>query len=157
MEDWAVVQANDFISESKEAGFTNASRRKNMSIKNFGPLPINYGGVDLFTTLESFSDSGLNADDLKSLSQNEIFWKRTFTTPVNTPCEPLVQGSNVYVFIPTEETIAEESSIDEIASNYKTQFVQYTSDQSLLKYFINNGKLTDHFDDIYFNVLNAGK
>jgi len=157
MEDWAVGKANEFISESKEAGFANAARWKNLSRKNFGPLPLNYGGVDLFTTLESFTESGLNADDLKALSQNEIFWKRTFTTPVNTPCDPLVQGSNVFVFLPTEETTAEESSIDEIASIYKNHFIQYTADQSLLKYFINNGKLTDHFDDIYFNVLNAGK
>jgi len=157
MEDWSVTQANDFISESKEAGFANAARYKNLSRKNLGPLPLNYGGVDLFTTVESFTDSGLSADDLKLLSQNEIFWKRTFTTPVNTPCDPIVQGSNVFVFVPTEETAAEESSIDEIASNFKTQFVQYTSDQSLQKYFMNNGKLTDHFDDIYFNVLNASK
>jgi len=157
MEDWTVGQANEFIAESKEAGFANAARWKNLSRKNLGPLPLNYGGVDIFTTLDSFTDSGLSADDLKALSQNEIFWKRTFTTPVNTPCEPFVQGSNVFVFIPTEETIAEESLIDEIASNYKNQFVQYTSDQSLQKYFMNNGKLTDHFDDIYFNVLNAGK
>jgi hypothetical protein len=153
MEDWATEQAKEFISESQESGHINASRWRNLERNSFGPLPLNYGGVDLFTSLESLTVTGLNAQDLQGLSQNENFWKTAFSTPVNTPCQPLVQGNNVIVFIPTEETEEEESSIENIASGYKTQFLQYISDQSLQKYFLNNGKMKDHFDDIYFNVL----
>jgi len=153
MEDWAVGQANEFISESKNSGYANAARYRNLVRKNIGPLPLNYGDVDLFTTLESFTDSGLSAEELKGLSQNENFWKKTFTTPINALCEPLVQGSNVFVFIPTEETIADESAIADIASTLKTQYLQRTADQSLQKYFLNYGKMTDHFDDTYFKVF----
>jgi len=156
MEDWAIAQANKFISESKESGYSNAARWENLGRNSFGPVPLNYGSVELFTTLESLSVSGLSADDLKGLSQNEIFWKRAFSTPLNAPCEPLVQGSNVYVFIPTSENAADETSKENIASNYKTQFLQFTSDQALQKYFLNNGKLTDHFDDVYYTVFRAG-
>jgi hypothetical protein len=153
MEDWAVEQANEFIAESQELGYNNAARWKNLGRKSLGHIPLNYGSVELFTTLESFTESGLSADDLKGLSLNETFWKTSFSTPINTPCQPLVQGNNVYVFIPTEEITAEEESVESVVSNYKSQFVQHTSDQSLQKYFQSNGKLTDHFDDIYFNVL----
>jgi len=153
MEDWAIEQAKTFISESEESGFANAARYRNLSRNSFGPVPLNYGSVELFTTLESLTVTGLTPDDLKGLSQNEFFWKRTFSTPLNTPCEPLVQGSHVFVFLPTEENTVDESVIQELAASYSSQFLQYTSDQSLQKYFSSNGKLTDHFDEVYYNVL----
>jgi peptidyl-prolyl cis-trans isomerase D len=153
MEDWAVEQANKFISEAKESGYANAARLRNLVRNNFGPVPLNFGSVDLFTTLDSLTVNGLSADDLKALSQNENFWRITFTTPVNTPGKPLVQGSNVFVFVPTEENKADEASIDELASSYKTQYLQYTFDKSLQDYFMNDGKLKDNFNDIYFKYL----
>jgi len=153
MEDWAVEQANKFISEAKESSYANAARLRNLSRNTFGPVPLNYGGVDLFTTLDSLTVTGLSADDLKALSQNENFWRINFSTPVNTPGKPLVQGSNVFVFVPTEEKKGDEASIDEIASNYKTQYLRYMFDKSLQEYFMNDGKLKDNFDDIYFKYL----
>jgi len=156
MEDWAVGQANDFISEMKQSGYANAASWKNLSKRNFGPFPLNYGSVNLFTTLESFTYSGINANELKGLSQNENFWKRAFSTPINTPCEPLVQGNNVYVFIPTEEITVDDSLLEERATSYKYQFVQYTSNQSLQKYFQINGKLKDNFNAIYKKLFIPG-
>jgi hypothetical protein len=153
MEDWAEAQAKEFISESQESGYADAALWRSLEKNSFGPLPLNYGGVDLFTSLESLTVDGLNAQDLQGLSQNEVFWERAFKTPMNTPCEPLVQGNNVIVFIPTGEIEVEESSIETIALMYSTQFLQYISDQSLQRYFLSNGKMTNHFDDIYFNVL----
>jgi hypothetical protein len=153
MEDWAIEQAKEFISESEESGYIDAARWRNLERNSFGPIPLNYGGIDLFTALESLTVQGLNEQDLQSLSKNENFWKTTFSTPVNTPCQPLVQGSNVFVFVATEEIEVEEYSIESIESMYSTQFLQYISDQSLQKYFMSNEKITDHFDDIYFNVL----
>jgi parvulin-like peptidyl-prolyl isomerase len=153
MEDWAIEQARGFISESEESGYINASRWRNLERNSFGPLPLNYGGVELFTSLESLTVPSLNAQDLQGLSQNENFWKRTFLTPVNTPSEPLVQGNNVFVFIPTEEIEAEESSLETTASMYASSFVNYVFEQSLPKYFLNNGKTNDHFDDVYYRYF----
>jgi hypothetical protein len=153
MEDWALEQAKEFISEAKESGYINASRLRSLEVNNFGPLPINYGGVDLFTSLESLTVSGLNSQDLMGLSLNEDFWKGAFSTPVSAPSQPLVQGNNVFVFIPTEEIEVEESSIEYVASMYSSSFVNYTAEQSLQKYFLNNGKMDDHFDDTYFRYF----
>jgi parvulin-like peptidyl-prolyl isomerase len=146
MEEWAEAQAKEFISESQESGYVDAALWRSLERNSFGPIPLNFGGVDLFTPIESLTVTGLNAQALQGLSQNEIFWERAFKTPMNTPCEPLVQGNNVIVFIPTEEIEAEESSKELIASMYSTQFLQYISDQSLQRYFLSSKKMTDHFD-----------
>jgi len=153
MEDWAIEQADQFISEAKETGYDNAARWSNLVRRNFGPVPLNYGSVDLFTTLESLTVSGLTSEDLQGLSQNENFWKKAFSTPVNVPCEPLVQGSNVFVFVPTEEIIADEAALKDIASRYSTQFLQYTANQSLKRFFMSYGKLTDNFDKTYSRIF----
>jgi len=155
MEDWAIRQANEFISDSKESGYANAVRGRNLNVNSFGPVPINYGGIDLFTALESFTAAGLSEQDLEGLSKNENFWKTTFSTPLNTPSEPLVQGSKVYVFYPTEEIEAEESSKENIASSYSTQFLQYIANQSLQRYFTTNGKMKSNFDETYSSIFRS--
>jgi hypothetical protein len=153
MEDWAIDQAKEFIAETEKSGYINAARWRNLESNSFGPIPVNYGGIDLFTAIESLTVEGLDEQDLQGLSKNENFWETAFSTPVNTPCQPLVQGSKVLVFVAIEEIEAEESSIESVASAYSSQFLQYISDQSLQNYFMSNEKMTDHFDDIYFNVL----
>jgi len=157
MENWAIDQANEFIAESKESGYVNAARWRNLNVDNFGPIPINYGSVDLFTAIESLTVTGLEGQDLEGLSKNENFWKTTFSTPLNTPCEPLVQGSKVYVFFATEEIEAEESSKETIESEYKGRFLQYIADQSLQRYFLHNGKTVDKFDETYFAVFRSSE
>jgi len=161
MENWAIEQANEFISEAKKSGYANAARLKNLSINSFGPIPLNYGGVDLFTAIESLTINGLDKMDLNGLSKNENFWKTTFTTPLNTPCQPLVEGNKVYVFYATEEIEVEESSKETIASNYSEQFLQYIADQSLQRYFIRpiekNGKLKDNFNETYSSIFRSSE
>jgi hypothetical protein len=153
MEDWAIEQAKEFISESQESGYINAARWRNLVTNSFGHFPLNYGGVDLFTTIESLTVYDMSPQDIQDLSFNENFWKRAFSTPVNTPCEPLVQGDNVLVFIPTEEVEAEESSLETIASMYSTRYVNYTTERSLQIYFMSNGKMEDHFNETYFRYF----
>jgi len=153
MEDWAIEQANDFIAESLDAGFINAARWRNKTMRSFGPLPVNHGGVDLFTSLESLTVEGVNSQELQALSQNENFWKTAFGTPVNTPSKPLVQGSNVYVFIPTAETQADESALESIADMYSSYFLNSTAEQSLHFYFLNSEKMDDRFSDTYFRYF----
>jgi len=153
MEDWAIGQADEFIAESQEAGFLNAARWRNKAIRSFGPLPVNHGGVDLFTSLESLTVDGVTPQDLKALSQNENFWKTAFSAPINTPSKPLVQGNNVYVFIPTAESQADESALESIASMYTSYFLNSTAEQSLHFYFLNNERMDDRFSDTYFRYF----
>jgi len=158
MENWTIDKAKEFISESKESGFSNAARWRNLSVNSFGPITLNYGGVSLFKALdESLKVTGISDQDVDGLSKNENFWKTTFTTSLNTPCEPLVQGSKVFVFFPTEEIEADESTKEEIASNYSTQFLQNIGYQSLQKYFMTNGRMKSNFDETYFSVFRSNE
>jgi len=153
MENWAIEQANDFIRESEEAGFINAARWRNKTMHSLGPFPLNHGGIDIFTSLESLTVEGVSSQELRALSGNENFWKTAFAAPVNTPCEPLVQGNNVYVFIPTAETQADETAFESIASMYSTYYLNSTAEQSLHFYFLNSEKMDDRFSDTYFRYF----
>jgi parvulin-like peptidyl-prolyl isomerase len=152
MEDWAIGQAREFISEVIEFGFEDAARWRNLDRQSFGPLPINFGSVELFTALESFSITGFTSQDLSSLSRNENFWKTAFSTEVNIPSQPLVQGNNVLVFLPIEETETDELDIE----NFKMMFswwLDSNSIQLMQQYFLNSSKTEDHFWDFYINFL----
>jgi len=152
MEDWAIAQAEDFIAEAQTSGFDNAASWRNLERRSFGPLPINYGGIELFTGLESFTISGFTAQDIQGLSNNENFWRIAFKTRLNTPSEPLVQGSYVLVFLPVEEIKEEEDIVNNIAFMYPS-YLNYISEQYLTKYFLNNPKMDDRFWDTYFRLF----
>ena len=153
MEDWAIEQATAFIEDVKESNFDTAARRRNLDKQSFGPLPINFGGLDFFTKLDSFSISGISSFELENIANNENFWKVTFSTELNTPSEPFVQGNNVFVFFPTEQSDADESVISNIASMYSSYWVDNNMDQSLQTYFLNHAKMEDNFWDVYFRIF----
>lgn len=148
MEDWAIAQSREFISEAKASDFDSALSKINKTKQSFGPLPVNFGNVDLFTSLNSFSIS-----ELSNSSSNENFWKVIFSTPVNSFSEPLVQGNNVLVFMPLEETEAEESGIEGIESSYSSYWANYTAHQSLPQFFLNSPKMDNRFYDTYYNTF----
>jgi parvulin-like peptidyl-prolyl isomerase len=155
MEDWAVEQAKTFIADANSEGFDYAIEKHGKSKGSFGPVPVNYGGVDLFASLESFSSSftDFSSQDLSDLSKNENFWKTAFATRLNTASEPLVQGSKVLVLYPTEQTEAEESSIEGIASTYSSYWLSNANDQSFQTYFMNSPKMDNRFIDTYFRYF----
>jgi len=160
MEDWAVSQANDFIEEANKTSFTEEANYRNLVIDNFGPLPVNYGGVDVFTSLESFSISIFNSQELGSLALNEDFWKLAFSTNLNTPSKPMVQGKYVLVLLPTDESETEEDVKENIASMYSSFWLNGSDEypgvtqQSIQYYFINNKeKMVDNFMDAYRNFV----
>jgi len=150
MEDWSIARAKDFITDANNTNFDAALEKLQKTKNSFGPLPINYGDTDLFTTLRSFS-----IPELSNSSSNEKFWKTIFSTPVNTISEPLVQGSNVLVFLPTEEINAEESSIEGIESIYSSYWVTDRTQQSLSAYFLNSPKMVNRFEETYSSIFSS--
>jgi hypothetical protein len=147
MEDWAVARAEEFIMQAQETDFTGAASGKN--INSFGPVPLNYGNVDLFTTVESI------ASELSNVSTNENFWKIAFSTPVNTPSRPFVQGNNVIVLCPKEEIEADDHELDEINAKYSSEWFFNTIEQSLIAYFLNRPKMDDRFDSVYNRIFQS--
>jgi hypothetical protein len=148
MEDWAVAQARDFIALADSAGFAEALARRGIEKRAFGPLPVNYGNIDLFTTLSSFA-----APELAASYSDENFWKVAFSTPLNTFSEPLVQGGNILVLLPTGEAAAEESGVAAVASTYSNYWLSYMSTQALGAYFLNSEKMDNRFLETYFRYF----
>jgi hypothetical protein len=148
MEDWAIAQADNFIALANELGFEDALSREGIEKRSFGPIPLNYGNVDLFTTLTSQSVS-----ELAGSSSDENFWKVAFSTPVQSPSRPVVQGSNVLVLFPNEQTEIEESSIEGIINIYNSYWLSYALENALQQHFLNSPKMEDNFLDIYFRYF----
>jgi hypothetical protein len=143
MEDWAITQADNFITLVNEAGFEDALFQQNLEKRSFGPVPLNYASLELFTTLKSQPVTELSGAD-----SNENFWKIAFSTPVDSPSRPVVQGSNVLVLFPKEETEAEESVIENISSYYSS-WLMYMPNWIIQQYFMNSPKMKDNFYEVY--------
>ncbi|MCL2441746.1 MAG: SurA N-terminal domain-containing protein [Treponema sp.] len=151
MEDWAIEQARLFSAAVMESGIVNALFWFNKDSRSFGPLPINYAGLELFTQLETFTASGIPQQELQAMSRNENFWRTAFSAPLNVPSEPLVQGNNILVFIPTEHSEADDYILENISMIYSSYWVNGITQQSMQYYFLGNGRMTD--DNYFFNAL----
>jgi parvulin-like peptidyl-prolyl isomerase len=145
MENWAIEKANVFIALVNERGFDDALSTQGLQSKSFGPVPINFGNVDLFTTLQSQS-----VPELAGSAENENFWKAAFSAPVGKPSQWIVQGSNVLVLFPVEEIEAEAYRQETVASNFSAYWLEYMIGQSMQQYFMNSPKMEDKFMDAYF-------
>ncbi|MDR0586558.1 MAG: peptidylprolyl isomerase [Treponema sp.] len=99
IEGWLVERAEEFISLSREAGFEQAALETGIEVKQFGPVSLNYGNVQIFNTLDS-GDIVL----VQAVS-NENFWRTAFTIPVNAPSSPFTLGTDVVVLEAVDETI----------------------------------------------------
>jgi hypothetical protein len=148
VEDWLIAQAESFIAQVKEDGFDAAVEARDLSKQSFGPIPLNYGGVDLFDSLRS---AGIQ--ELASADSNENFWRTAFFTPLETPSIPLVLGGNVVVLYPKEESPAEESAVETVKSIYSSYWLSYNAERGLRYYFLRSGKFEDRFFDAFYKFI----
>jgi hypothetical protein len=152
IEDWVIAQAEAFIARTKEEGFDAAAEAassvQGFTTQSFGPVPLNYGGVDLFGSLRS---SGI--PELTYADSNENFWRTAFFTPLETVSSPLVLGSDILVLYPKEEIPAEEAAVEEIKSIYSGYWLSYNAEMNLRYHFLRNGKLVDRFFDAFYRFV----
>jgi hypothetical protein len=148
MDDWLIAQAETFIAQVKEDGFDAAAEAQGLVKQSFGPLPLNYGGVDLFDSLRS---AGIQ--ELTSAESNENFWRTAFFTPLETPSIPLVLGGNVVVLYPNGETPAEESAVGTVKSIYSSYWLSYNAEMGLRNYFLRSDKLDDRFFNTFYTFI----
>ena len=140
MEDWAISVAMDFINDANEHGFEDALRVSGRQRRSFGPVPINYGNMALFPSLQFFP-----LPELTHSHSDQNFWRTIFSTPLNTLSQPLVQGANVLVFFPTEETETEEFMLEGIASAFSSFWLSNVIDQSIRSHFLTSDRMDDRF------------
>jgi len=148
MEDWAIAQADEFIADAKAEGFDNAARKNKKVKASIGPLPLNYGGVELFTVLPSFNVPELR-QEIMGLSKNINFWKIAFSTPLNTPSKPLVQGSKVLVLLPVGQIDNDKEKAEEISSIFSDSWPYKITAQSLGPYFMKSPRMDNRFQETF--------
>jgi len=146
VEDWLIVEAERFTIRAREIGFSEAAEAGNINKNSFGPIPLNYGDSVLFGSVSS-----AGVPELTGASQNPLFWRTAFSTPINTIAAPLVVGDNVIVLLPLEEAVGEESEIEFIKSYY-TYYVNTSTENSYRSYFLTNAKLDDRFYDMFWKI-----
>jgi hypothetical protein len=156
MEDWLFAQAQQLIDAAAEDGFDAAVEASGKQQRDFGPLPLNYGGVAITDSSQGRNlFPALSAEQISELvpaESNENFWRAAFFTPLETPSEPLVVGDNVLVLYPREEIIRDEADTEGINTFYST-WVSSGAETSLRSYFMNNDKLEDKFFATYLQYL----
>ncbi|MDR2257517.1 MAG: peptidylprolyl isomerase [Treponema sp.] len=148
MEDWTIAKAEEFIAQAVERGFDGAVIEQSLEKRHFGPIPVNYGEVDLFTTLSS-----IPVGEISGAALDENFWRIAFSTPLNTPSAPLVLGNNVLVLFPLEESDADESASQNIESLLSSYWLSYNAEQNIRSFFLNNKKLENQFDKTFFRYF----
>jgi hypothetical protein len=156
MEDWLFAQARLLIDAAKEDGFDAAVEARGAQKRDFGPLPLNYGGVAITDSTQGTNlFPALSAESISELfpaESSENFWRAAFFTPLETPSEPLVVGDNVLVLYPREGTMRDEEDTEGIISFYAT-WVSSGAETSLRSHFMNSDKLDDQFFTTYLQYL----
>jgi hypothetical protein len=156
MEDWLFAQARLLIDAAAEDGFDAAVEARGAQKRDFGPLPLNYGGVAITDSAQGTNlFPALSAQSISELvpaESNENFWRAAFFTPLETPSEPLVIGDNVLVLYPREEIIKDEAETEGIDAFYST-WVSSGAETSLRSHFMHSDKLDDQFFMTYMQYL----
>jgi hypothetical protein len=138
---WFIGQAEDLANNTTANGFDEAVYSKGLTKFSFGPVAVNYGDLEFFPGLSSFSIPELN-DSYASTNLN--FWQTAFSTPLNTPSKPLVLGNAVIVLYPKEESPADEGEAENIKA-YFSYYLSVNSMRELRSFFTGNEKLEDRF------------
>ena len=149
LEEWAIEQAGAFYARARDYGLEEAfAQTAGAQRRGFGPVPINFGNVGFFSALATH-----DLPELGGAANNEEFWMAAFSTQLGVPSHPIVQGANILVLIPVEETEASEAFVEMVADTYTHSWLFNMTPQLLHNHFLNSPRLDDRFDDTFFRVL----
>ncbi|MDR0402412.1 MAG: peptidylprolyl isomerase [Treponema sp.] len=146
MEEWLLDRAEEFISLSNEAGFERAAFEAGIEPKQFGPVNLNYGNLQIFNTLD-MTDTAF-----EPAISNENFWRTAFTIPVNTPSSPFTLGTNVVVLEAVEETVKTDTDRT-LTFDLYANFRQYNMNEIDIRSAVTGSKKTrDNFLITYLRL-----
>jgi hypothetical protein len=122
-------------------------------VRQFGPVNLNYGNVQLF--LNSIENSGV--PELAGAATNENFWKNAFSGALNSSSTPFTLGDSIVVLTPTSETILDDTNKGYIRDWYAQGWMYNTLDSDLNSVFSASKKFENNFYAVYLGrVLNLG-
>lgn len=156
MEDWAIQQARDFISNASE-NFETALMNHSLVLKETEAFALNYGNVfDLgYFSLFGKLDTSDRAE-LTGASSNEAFLRAVFSLPAGQLSEPLTINANVIVFRVKEISRAEESTLDLIDAYYASVLEDGMS-RDIARNILESPKLKDNFLTTFTRIYSSGE
>ncbi|MHC6204277.1 peptidylprolyl isomerase [Breznakiellaceae bacterium SP9] len=161
IEEYLLKQANNMVSEMTAesddsasdaetnglSGFDRMIQRHELTKKSFGPIPVNYRGLDLFPSLRSAA-----IPELKGADEDAAFWKTAFDTPLLSVSKPFVFGDSVVILYPKERSAeASSETIQRIETAYPSYYLSYVMERSITSHVLNSNKLKDNFYNAFFS------
>ncbi len=136
IEDYFVSKATDFTTLALNSDFTSACTKLDYEKITIEPIPLNYGNVSAFKTLNS---------NVYGLDSNETFLKTAFSLKKGDISKPMVVNKNIVVVQYTTE--------DNSVSEEPAAFTELTSyDETAAQNFImDNPKLENNLTEVFFN------
>ncbi|MFP4490994.1 MAG: peptidylprolyl isomerase, partial [Spirochaetaceae bacterium] len=151
VEDYFLQQAATVAEDASETGFAEAVRGNDKEYWETGFFPINYGGTQLFKTIEENDEEGV----LQGASQNERVLKKLFSAPEGGTTEPFVLGSSIVAAHVVEEREAPEDAENRVG-NYYNQILSRFLQNEARNLFLNSDKLEDNFMEVFSrNFMNS--
>ena len=144
VEDYFISQAETFVANAGEAGFSTAAATANLPPTETQFFPINYGGSFFLKPIQSADGSGL----LQRAQSNQRVLTNLFTIAQNDFTEPFVLGNSVVVAQLLEERQAPEQEVQQIA-NYHSYIMQNFRSQEIRSHFLQSDKLEDNFMQVF--------
>jgi len=139
MEDWLLAKAGKFAETAQTGGFAATAADAGLEVKKFGPLPLNYGDVEIYRSIQSF-----NLPELSGASTNTAFWTEAFSTKPGSVTKPVSVGDDILVLNVLEETKPLEEATSIIDFYYPYVISQY-ADTRVKNHYLSSDKLKDDF------------
>ncbi|MBR1639987.1 MAG: peptidyl-prolyl cis-trans isomerase [Treponema sp.] len=140
VEDYFKAKATDFTNEALKSDFDSACASFNVEKQEIAPFPLNFGSVNISTSVDTSVKGLSNADT------NENFLKTAFSLNINEYSSPIVMNDNVVVLqFTNEEKVADgegpydEASIESYDASAAQDFV------------LSSDKLENNFSKVYFS------
>ena len=142
VQDWALGEAEKFLVSVRDNGFISAAMINQLELQDFGPLPINFGDVDMFSSLYSFGKY-----DLEGGSYYDQFWKIAFGTEIMTPSAPIALQNSVVILLPLEEIQSDPGDIS--IQNMFQGILPERINEAIRNHIMTSPRLDDRFRETF--------
>ncbi|MCL2557452.1 MAG: SurA N-terminal domain-containing protein [Treponema sp.] len=150
LEAMALERASAFDANARAYGVDVAfAMQPEATRRSFGPVPINYGGSGMFQDL-----GAQGVAELSGASSNEHFWRTAFSAELFQPSPSIVQGGNVIVLFPLEETEAGDGGIQSVADAYENYWILNMTGDLITQHVMDSPRLDrDRFWDTVSRII----
>ncbi|MFO8064420.1 MAG: SurA N-terminal domain-containing protein [Spirochaetota bacterium] len=147
VEDYMTERAEEFRQTASESNFSEAASAEDLSVRETGYFPINYGNVPIF--------GRVNAQDYEALSEaasRERFFEETFALEENEVSNPIALENALVVMQFSDEREAAGDSVG-FLDNYYPYLAQQYQSQELQRILLDPQYYEDNFSRAFSRIV----